>query len=107
MIQGQPWLGRLATLVTQSYAHEPIDGIEQRGDDPVLIMLDQLGGWPVLDGQDSSAQDDEFDWIALLGRMRQYGFNHNILFKMEPQQDPVNMSINMLTVSVHTNDFID
>jgi len=54
------------------------DTIERRGEVPLLTLLSELGGWPVLEGDkwNSSA----FDWVDLIGRLRL--FNNDILLSL-------------------------
>lgn len=43
--------------------------IERRGDDPLLELLDKLGGWPVLEPNWNASQ---FDWVQLSAKLRVY-----------------------------------
>ena len=51
------------------------DIIETRGESPLINLLDSLGGWPVLKGQNWNAEG--FDWQATIAKLRQ--FNNDIL----------------------------
>lgn len=48
--------------------------LEKRGHQPLLDLLDLLGGWPILDHK---WQDNGFDWIGLMAKLRLY--NNDIL----------------------------
>lgn len=48
--------------------------LEQRMEQPVLQLLEELGGWPILK-HDWDA--DKFDWLLLVAQLRLY--NNNIL----------------------------
>lgn len=48
--------------------------LEQRMEQPVLRLLEELGGWPILK-HDWDA--DKFDWLLLVAQLRLY--NNNIL----------------------------
>jgi hypothetical protein len=48
--------------------------LEKRAEKPLLDLLDQLGGWPVLQHDWDSSQ---FDWVLLMAQLRLY--NNDIL----------------------------
>lgn len=48
--------------------------LEKRGHQPLLDLLNLLGGWPILDHK---WKDDEFSWIELMAKLRLY--NNDIL----------------------------
>ncbi|XP_046832704.1 neprilysin-4-like isoform X3 [Vespa crabro] len=48
--------------------------LEQRMEQPVLKLLEELGGWPILK---SDWDPDKFDWLLLVAQLRLY--NNNIL----------------------------
>ncbi|XP_069703958.1 neprilysin-4-like [Periplaneta americana] len=50
------------------------DILEQRSEQPLLNLLDELGGWPILRPDWDSSQ---FDWILLMAQLRLY--NNDIL----------------------------
>ena len=52
--------------------------IEDRGEKPLLELLDELGGWPVLMGDSWSG--DDFDWVELVSQLRLY--NNDILVSL-------------------------
>ncbi|TRY79276.1 hypothetical protein TCAL_06071 [Tigriopus californicus] len=51
------------------------DLIQSRKEKPLLKLLDELGGWPVVEGD--SWDTDSFNWINTLTKLRQY--NNDIL----------------------------
>lgn len=51
-----------------------LDLLRQRGEKPLLKLLEDLGGWPVLD---SDWDESQFDVIALMGQLRL--FNNDVL----------------------------
>lgn len=48
--------------------------LEQRAEKPLLDLLDELGGWPMLQPNWNSSQ---FDWVLLMAQLRLY--NNDIL----------------------------
>lgn len=48
--------------------------LEKRGHQPLLDLLNLLGGWPILDPK---WKDEEFNWIELMAKLRLY--NNDIL----------------------------
>nr|CAD7452737.1 unnamed protein product [Timema tahoe] len=50
------------------------DILEARGERPLLLLLQQLGGWPVLEPNWDS---ERFDWLLLMAQLRLY--NNDIL----------------------------
>lgn len=48
--------------------------LEKRGHQPLLDLLNLLGGWPILDPQ---WKEEDFDWIELMAKLRLY--NNDIL----------------------------
>lgn len=59
--------------------------IEKTGNAPVLAILDQLGGWPVLKGQEW--RGEHFDWLTTLIEFRKLGFSHDILMDLSVTPD--------------------
>ena len=52
--------------------------IEERGEEPLLALLEDLGGWPVLEGGEWN--EDGFDWVEMVGKLRLY--NNDILISL-------------------------
>ncbi|KAB7494554.1 Endothelin-converting enzyme 2 [Armadillidium nasatum] len=55
-----------------------IDRIEEKGLHPLYDILDFLGGWPVLEGDDWDSKN--FSWIGTLLKKRKIGFSINSIF---------------------------
>lgn len=47
--------------------------IEQQGLDPLMKILEKLGGWPVLEGDDWN--ESEFNWTDSVYRFRKMGYS--------------------------------
>lgn len=47
-----------------------LDILEQRAEQPLLNLLDQLGGWPMLKPDWDSSQ---FDWVLLMAQLKLFG----------------------------------
>ncbi|XP_035217684.1 neprilysin-2-like [Stegodyphus dumicola] len=62
------------------------DGIENLGNLPLLDVLNNLGGWPLLRGDNWNAAS--FDWIDTLGQLRRMGYDHNILMGVSVTKVP-------------------
>lgn len=54
------------------------DKIEERGESPLVTLLEEMGGWPVLANDDWD--EDKFDWIDVIGQLRLY--NNDILVSL-------------------------
>ncbi|XP_014677300.1 PREDICTED: membrane metallo-endopeptidase-like 1 [Priapulus caudatus] len=65
--------------------------IETRGNKPLLDLLDELGGWPVLDPEWSG---EGFDWLDLTIKLRHY--NNDILIQQWVGADGENSSVNII-----------
>ncbi|XP_035223867.1 neprilysin-2-like [Stegodyphus dumicola] len=68
--------------------------IEKLSSEPLLKVLEYLGGWPVL--QNEIWNETTFDWINTISKIRQMGFNHNILMGLSVIEDPWNNSAHIL-----------
>ena len=68
--------------------------IESRGEQPLLDLLHQLGGWPVLDG--ASWNEERFDWVKLMANLRL--LNNRVLLNQWISPDDKNSSVNVLQV---------
>lgn len=67
--------------------------IEERGDGPLRVLLEHLGGWPVLNNNWSDA---DFDLIDLAAKLRLY--NNRILINQWVSSDDKDSSINVIQV---------
>ena len=68
--------------------------IESRGEQPLLDLLHQLGGWPVLDG--ASWNESRFSWVQLMADLRL--LNNRVLLNQWISPDDKNSSVNVLQV---------
>ena len=59
--------------------------IENTGNEPILKVLNGLGGWPVLHGSEWNRND--FDWLETLIEFRKLGFSHDILMDLSVTPD--------------------
>jgi hypothetical protein len=69
--------------------------IETDGIEPVLSLINELGGWPILQG--SSWNSTTYNLSNLLFRLRQY--NYNIIFRINTDVDEKNSSETDIVVS--------
>jgi len=86
--------------------------IEQLGNEPLVKIIRQLGGWPVL-GQRHTANQREpvdeqkqdvsllakFNWLDMLIKFRQMGFSHDILIDLSVTPDFRNNTRHIIDVS--------
>jgi predicted metalloendopeptidase len=68
------------------------DLIEKRGIEPLLELLESLGGWPLLDRKDWN--DKNFDWLELTANLRKY--NNDILIVQYISPDIQNSNQNII-----------
>lgn len=59
--------------------------IEKYGDSPLHLALKRFGGWPVVVG--TNWDKHSFDWIDILIKFRELGFNHDILIDLSVTPD--------------------
>ena len=67
--------------------------IEERGDAPLRVLLEKLGGWPVLD---PNWNEEAFDWIELVGKLRL--LNNRVLINQWVGADDRNSKVNIIQV---------
>lgn len=65
--------------------------VQERGIQPLLEFLDQLGGWPALN---DDWQSEQFDWLNLTATLRQY--NNDILLMLWVGADIKNSNENVI-----------
>ncbi|KAL7644945.1 UNVERIFIED_CONTAM: hypothetical protein RMT77_004762 [Armadillidium vulgare] len=70
------------------------DGIEANGLKPIMSILKQLGGWPVLEGD--SWNEGNFSWIQVNYMNRKIGFSVDYLFDFSVTTDLKNSSWRMI-----------
>lgn len=54
--------------------------IEMMGNEPLLRIVQEVGGWPAVDGDKWNAS--KFDWMEALFALRKVGFGHNIFLSV-------------------------
>ncbi len=69
--------------------------IETDGNGPVMSLINEFGGWPILQG--SSWNSTTFNLSTLLFQLRQY--NYNIIFRINSDIDEKNSSATNIVVS--------
>ncbi|XP_035209108.1 membrane metallo-endopeptidase-like 1, partial [Stegodyphus dumicola] len=62
------------------------ESLNKAGSEPLKKVLKDLGGWPVIEGDNWNPQS--FDWIDTLIKLRTKGFNHDILIGLSLVKDP-------------------
>lgn len=62
-----------------------LTAIEKAGDSPLHLALKRFGGWPIVVGPNWDGTN--FDWIEILIKFRELGFNHDILIDLSVTPD--------------------
>lgn len=62
-----------------------LTAIEKSGDSPLHLSLKRFGGWPIVVGPNWDGSN--FDWIDILIKFRELGFNHDILIDLSVTPD--------------------
>ena len=70
------------------------DKIEELGVKPLLLLLRELGGWPVLDG--NKWNDSDYNWVSQMASLR--NFNNDILISEWVAADITNSSSHIIQV---------
>lgn len=70
--------------------------IEKRGLTPLIEMLDEFGGWPVLQGNTWS--DDNWSWTDIIKKFRRIGMDTDFIFSLSIESDLKNSSRRILDV---------
>ena len=68
--------------------------IEEQGVAPVLKVLKDMGGWPVLEGDDWDK--DKFNWFDMVYRFRDFGYSVDYLVDFSVDTDLKNSSWRVL-----------
>lgn len=71
--------------------------VEERGLKPLTDILDDLGDWPVVEGD--AWLGDDFDWIGIIKKFRNIGFDTDVIFSLSLETDLRNSSRRVLYVS--------
>lgn len=72
--------------------------IEELGVKPLIDMLNEVGGWPVVNGDDWM-ENEHFNWVNTIKRFRRIGFNTRAIFSLNLETDSKNSSRRILVVS--------
>lgn len=70
--------------------------IEKRGVEPLLDILNELGGWPVLEG--SSWSENDWDWIEVIKKFRNIGLETDAIFSLSVESNLRNSTHRILEV---------
>lgn len=71
--------------------------IESRGFQPLLNAIDEVGGWPVLDG-DAWQSHDEYKWENFVVWYREMGFGLDYFMKVSVEPDLRNVGKRYITI---------
>lgn len=74
------------------------DIIEERGNQPLLDLMEHFGGWPVVKGD--SWTEDSFDWTETIKKMRTHGLNTNIVISFTVTTDLQNSLARVCDVNI-------
>lgn len=72
--------------------------IEKIGLQPLLKIINSLGGWPMVVG--STWDENKFDWIETLYKLRQLGYWQDYILTIDVVPDKRNSSRSILEVRV-------
>jgi len=67
-----------------------ISDVESRGDEPLLEVLRELGGWPVIGGTLRASEQPTYGkahWLDTLIKFRQRGFSHDMIIDLSVVPD--------------------
>jgi len=73
------------------------EGIEKVGNAPLALLLKQMGGWPVIEGD--NWDESKFDWLDTLIAYRQNGFSHDLFMDLSVTPDFRNNTRHVIDVS--------
>lgn len=71
--------------------------IEERGLKPLIEMLDEFGGWPVVKG--TTWSDDNWSWTDMIKKFRRIGIDTDFIFSLTVESDLRNSSRRVLDVT--------
>lgn len=75
--------------------------IEQQGLDPLLNILQKLGGWPVLEGDQWN--ENEFNWKESVYKFREMGYSVDYFIDFSIGVDLKNSTKRTIDVRIRTN----
>ncbi|XP_035231912.1 neprilysin-2-like [Stegodyphus dumicola] len=73
-----------------------IESIEKLGSQPLKRLLKDLGGWPVVEGDNWN--ESSFDWIQALIQIRRNGYNQDILMDLSVSENVKNNTVHTITL---------
>ncbi|XP_035221572.1 neprilysin-2-like [Stegodyphus dumicola] len=76
------------------YSCMDLERIQQKGSEPLKKVLKDLGGWPVVEGENWN--ETSFEWIDSIEQMSKKGYNHNILMGLSILPDDKNNTIQII-----------
>lgn len=71
--------------------------IEENGLKPLIDIIDRLGGWPVVRGDEWDTKS-EWNWTWAVKEFRKFGFNTNNIFSVFVEVDSKNSSDRIISV---------
>ena len=74
------------------------DKLEERGSAPLLQLLQDLGGWPILSTPEDEWSPDGALWVDLMARLRLY--NNDIIVSMWIGPDGRNSDLHVIQVNI-------
>lgn len=78
--------------------------IEERGLKPILDIIDKLGGWPVVKGDQWNVKS-EWSWTGAVEKLRKLGYSVNYVFELSVESDFKNSTTWIINVSSATSSF--
>lgn len=75
-----------------------IESIEKRGEEPLYQLLNQLGGWPLLDGEEWNGS--RWSWTDTVARMKLLGVGLDFIVEISVLPDFQNSSKRIVYVSI-------
>lgn len=74
---------------------------EELGDEPLIFVLSELGGWPVMHGANWNASNFTLDTTLI--RLKQMGYKHDLFSSLEVAPHVLAHKFNLIYVSVLQN----
>ncbi|XP_035222873.1 neprilysin-2-like [Stegodyphus dumicola] len=74
------------------------DKIETEQHRPLVKVLRKIVQWPIVEGDywSNHTLNSQSSWTRILFKLRNLGYNHNILFTVSVIKDPTNISLNII-----------
>lgn len=83
--------------ISSTFCYHNTASIESRGLEPLQTVLNKLGGWPVVLG--NNWKEENFTWIKTDEMIRSLGYATRYIFRPYVMRDLENPSKNLLYVS--------